>query len=115
MNLIELLKWQWKGYSQFHQNRMNLIIHIFAIPLFMLSNILFVISLVKLSIIMFGISILLINFPLILEAIGHGNESMKAIPFSSVMNAVVRLFLEQWITFPRFVISGNWYINFKKG
>jgi hypothetical protein len=24
------------------------------------------------------------------------------------MNAVARLFLEQWITFPRFLLSGGW-------
>ena len=33
----------------------------------------------------------------------------KAPPFTSPANAVARIFCEQWITFPRFVLSGGWY------
>lgn len=29
-------------------------------------------------------------------------------PFTSRSNAVARLLLEQWINFPRFVLSGKW-------
>jgi hypothetical protein len=30
-------------------------------------------------------------------------------PFTGPLNAVARIFLEQWITFPLFVLSGSWW------
>jgi len=29
-------------------------------------------------------------------------------PFTGPLNAMSRIFLEQWVTFPRFVLSGGW-------
>jgi len=43
------------------------------------------------------------------QGLGHAKEELPAIPFSSPVNALTRIFLEQFVTFPRFVISGKWY------
>ncbi|WP_156341324.1 hypothetical protein [Pseudanabaena sp. 'Roaring Creek'] len=40
---------------------------------------------------------------------GHSLEKHTAEPFSSPINGIMRIFLEQWITFPRFVLSGHWF------
>jgi hypothetical protein len=38
----------------------------------------------------------------------HGQEAVPPEPYTSPLNAVARILLEQWITFPRFVLSGGW-------
>jgi acyl dehydratase len=38
---------------------------------------------------------------------GHGFEHTKPAPFRSRLDVVLRIFAEQWITFPRFVLSGG--------
>jgi hypothetical protein len=47
--------------------------------------------------------------PIVLEGRGHKLEQNPPEPFTSVLNAVGRLYFEQWITFPRFLLSGGWY------
>ena len=34
MNISDVLKWQWNGYTKHHKSRINLWIHIFAVPVF---------------------------------------------------------------------------------
>ena len=45
---------------------------------------------------------------LALQGRGHRWEPVPPEPFTGPMNAVARLLCEQWITFPRFVLSGGW-------
>jgi hypothetical protein len=42
------------------------------------------------------------------EARGHAGEMNPAVPFSGPGNALGRIFGEQFVTFPRFVLSGGW-------
>ena len=46
---------------------------------------------------------------MILQGRGHKGEAVPPAPFSSPANALSRIFLEQWITFPRFVLTGAWW------
>jgi hypothetical protein len=43
-----------------------------------------------------------------LQERGHGVEANPPEPFTSPAQAVARIFLEQWVTFPRFVLTGGW-------
>jgi hypothetical protein len=43
------------------------------------------------------------------QAVGHGREQNPAIPFEGVSDALGRIFLEQFFTFPRFVVTGGWW------
>jgi hypothetical protein len=45
---------------------------------------------------------------LALQGRGHRQEQVPPEPFTSPANAISRLLLEQWVTFPRFVLSGGW-------
>ena len=45
---------------------------------------------------------------------GHRLEPVPPEPFSGPLNFVSRLFLEQWVTFPRFVITGGWGTALRK-
>ena len=42
---------------------------------------------------------------------GHKLEPMPPAPFTGPWNFIGRLIFEQWITFPRFVLSGGWARN----
>jgi hypothetical protein len=43
-----------------------------------------------------------------LQGRGHKIEETPPEPFTGMGNAFAPIFLEQWITFPRFVLSGSW-------
>ena len=45
---------------------------------------------------------------LALQGKGHKLERVPPEPFTGPANAIARLLLEQWVTFPRFVLSGGW-------
>jgi hypothetical protein len=44
-----------------------------------------------------------------LQGRGHRQEPVPPAPFTGPLNAVSRIFLEQWVTFPRFLFSGGWF------
>ena len=39
MTLRELLDWQWKGYPTYHRSRLNLLLHLVVVPLFVAANV----------------------------------------------------------------------------
>ena len=49
-----------------------------------------------------------------LQGRGHRLEPVPPEPFSGPLNFVSRLFFEQWVTFPRFVLSGGWLAALRK-
>ena len=108
MSVAELLRWQWNGYPRFHRSRANLRIHIVVVPLFLLGNVALVLGLLKGSAPVGAVSVVAMGVSVALQGRGHKQEEVPPEPFTSPVNAVLRIFLEQWITFPRFVISGKW-------
>jgi hypothetical protein len=38
---------------------------------------------------------------------GHKLETTAPVPFRGPLDVVSRIFVEQWVTFPRFVLSGG--------
>jgi hypothetical protein len=108
MSLPELLRWQWDGYARYHRSRMNLLLHIIVVPLFLAGNISILLGLVTLSWVHAVVGIAASGLSLALQGRGHTTEPVPPEPFTSPLNAVARLVCEQWITFPRFVLSGGW-------
>lgn len=108
MGIATLLRWQWQGYARYHQSRGNLMLHIVAVPVFMLGNVAIVAAAVEGSWItgLTGLAATVIS--IMLQGRGHRQERVPPEPFTGPFNAVSRIFLEQWITFPRFVLSGGW-------
>jgi hypothetical protein len=45
---------------------------------------------------------------------GHKLEPVPPEPFTGRANLLGRLFCEQWVTFPRFVLSGGWWRNLQE-
>jgi hypothetical protein len=108
MSVSGLLDWQWRGYRTYHGSRANLLIHIVAVPLFLAGNVGLVAALMPRSWALAGASLVAMVVSLALQGRGHRREEVPPEPFTSPANAISRLLLEQWVTFPRFVLSGGW-------
>ena len=106
-----LLAWQWRGYSRYHRNPGNLLIHIVAVPMF-IAGILAAVAL-ALQAQWFGallaLAVAVVAFAL--QGLGHNRERIAPEPYSGVGDFVARVLAEQFITFPRFVLMGQWARN----
>jgi hypothetical protein len=111
MSIEKFLQWQWSGYCAAHRNRTDLLIHIVAVPLFMAATLLTVYALVRFSLPALVGGALCFLVSLILQGHGHKLEAMPPEPFKGGLDFILRLFAEQWITFPRFVLTGGWFGN----
>lgn len=108
MNIPELLRWQWEGYPRYHRARFNLLLHIVVVPLFLAANIALVLALLQGAWLTAMVSVVAMIISVALQGRGHKREAIPPEPFTGPRNALTRIFLEQWITFPRFVLSGGW-------
>ena len=114
MNISELLRWQYSGYEKFHRSRANLLIHIFAVPMVLISNVALIMGFFRHRWLSVAINLALIAIFVALQSLGHRREAHPPEPFTGAKNAMTRLFLEQWITFPRFVFSGGWWRGLRR-
>lgn len=108
MNASNLRRAQWEGYAQYHQSRSNLLLHIVFVPVFLAGNVAFVIALAEGHWLGAVGAALLTFLALAMQGRGHRREPVAPQPFTGPRNAMARIFLEQWLTFPRFVLSGAW-------
>jgi Protein of unknown function (DUF962) len=108
MNVIELLRWQWSDYGVYHRGRLNLLIHIVAVPIFLIGNVCLVVALVQRALPMAAVCLTPMVVSIGLQGLGHKHELVSTVPFTNPVNALLRIFIEQWITFPKFVASGGW-------
>ncbi|HEY8207821.1 MAG TPA: terminase [Myxococcaceae bacterium] len=109
----QLLSWQWGLYPQNHTTRANLVIHIFTTPLFIAG------TLTLLSSPMYGVrsavsGLVGMIIPMALQGRGHKGEAVTPVPFLGPMDFVSRFFCEQFINFPRYVLSGGWAKAFRQ-
>jgi len=101
-----LLAWQWTHYPEFHGDRRNLVLHVLTVPLFQLGTLLLTaplwgtwwLALVGLGLMLGAVAV---------QGRGHALERNPPVPFASRGEAVGRIVLEQWINFPRYLISGG--------
>jgi phage terminase small subunit len=107
----DLLAWQWQGYARYHQNRTNLLLHLVAVPLFLAGTVVVIVGVLRLSWLLAGAGVVAIAVSLAAQARGHRLEAAPPERFTSPGNALGRLLFEQWLTFPRFVLTGGWGRN----
>ncbi len=113
MGLLGLAEWQWEGYPLYHRARKNLLIHIILVPLFLAGNVALLAGIARFSWVLSlaGLAAMAVSFAA--QGLGHGGEANPSIPFTGFGNACARIFLEQWIAFPRFVLTGGWLRAFR--
>ncbi|MGH8433275.1 MAG: Mpo1-like protein [Pseudomonas sp.] len=108
-----LLTWQWRRYAAAHRNPTNLIVHLIAVPLFILASAVLLSALFQLDVLQLVLGVIGLLAALALQAHGHRLEAKVQEPFSDTTDAVQRLLLEQFFTFPRFVLNGGWWRAWK--
>jgi len=105
----DLLDWQWQGYARAHGDRTNLLLHLATVPLFWIGGLLLVGAVVS------GNAMLALGLPvlwlvaLVAQAKGHRLEANAAAPFLGTTDFVARLLVEQFVSFPRYVLSGAFF------
>jgi uncharacterized membrane protein YGL010W len=109
----DLVQWQWEGYQNYHGSKLNLLIHILAVPAFILAtvNVAWALLHAQWYFASFGVGSMMIAF--MAQAVGHAAEKNPAVPFDGPLDAVTRIFVEQFFNFPRFVVSGGWWRAFR--
>ncbi|HKR40679.1 MAG TPA: Mpo1-like protein [Paraburkholderia sp.] len=108
MILVQLVKRQWLDYARTHRSRYNLLVHVVAVPAFVAANTALVATLLFGMWIAAALSLAVIAASLAWQGRCHSGELEQPEPFAGPMEAVVKILLEQWVTFPRFAFSGGW-------
>ena len=117
MTFPELLEWQWNDYPQRHENRTNLLIHIVTVPIVWLCAIEVIGSVLLLLLGVPGAlkgmvwALVLIGAALFAQSRGNAMEKVAPVPYKEPKDMALRLLAEQFVTFPRFVLSGDWQKN----
>lgn len=102
----------WASYLRVHRDRRNLFIHAFAVPLFIASIAFLIASIVRVEVLSVVIALGLAFAAMALQGRGHKLESHAPVPFSSPGNFLKRWFMEQFVVFPLFLLSGRWWHQF---
>ena len=111
MSFSELLSWAWRETPPVHKNGTNLLIHIVAVPLFVVGHVLFVAAfLIKPWLLVPAILSVVVS--LAAQKFGHSLERNPVPPFSGGRDFLRRLYAEQFCNFWRFLLSGRWYASF---
>ena len=106
-----LLDWQWRGYSRNHRDRANLLIHMIGVPVFIAGVLAFATQALRAQWFGAAFSLVVAVAAFAVQGIGHKRERVAPEPFAGPGDFVARVFAEQFITFPRFVLMGQWARN----
>jgi hypothetical protein len=100
-----LLGWQHRLYPGNHTKRSTLVLHAITSPLFCLGELALVAAIVTSPWVALGG----LGIPLALIAQGraHKGEPVRPVPFRGPADFVARFVVEQWVTFPRWVLNGG--------
>ena len=108
-----LLEWQWSDYAGKHRDRANLLLHLVVVPVFQAGTVILLAGLLLRSALAIGVGLVCLVAALVLEGRGHARERETPTPFDGPLDFASRFFVEQWVTFPRFVLSGGWRRAFR--
>jgi len=103
-----LLAWQWHGYAERHRDRVSLLLHMASVPLFIAGLLAAARQAFFGEWFGAGVAFSMAIFALLLQGIGHRREKTRPEPFEGPLDFVLRFLVEQFLTFPRFVLSGGW-------
>ena len=106
-----LLSWQWRGYSRNHHDRLNLLVHMMAVPAFIAGVLAAVVQAAQAQWFGAAFAIVVAAVAFAVQGIGHKREQVPPEPFAGPADFAARVFAEQFITFPRFVLMGQWARN----
>ena len=112
MSFAGLVAWAWRETPPVHANAANRLLHLFAVPLFVVGNGLVVAGFVvgwRLSV----AGLMAIVVSLALQKFGHSLERNQAPAFAGARDFLRRIYAEQFFNFWRFLLSGRWHAQFR--
>jgi hypothetical protein len=98
-------------YARTHTHQTNLLIHLVAVPLFILAHVGLVAAIAYRKPVSALTCVGLAVVSLGLQRKGHALEAQVPKPFSSGWDFATRLYTEQFYTFPKFLLSGDFQKN----
>ncbi len=113
MSFSELVAWAWRETPPVHRNPKNLVIHIVAVPLFVLGHAL-VLGGALASGWLAVAGVLCIFVSVAVQGFGHSLKGQHVPPFTGWRDFLRRLYAEQFYNFWRFLFTGQWYSSFKQ-
>ena len=102
-------------YQHVHSSRINLAIHLFAVPIFVVTGPAAIVALVRGRFASAGLLALGLLVSFAIQGIGHRLERNQPEPFRGTLDAIRRILLEQYYTFPLLVVSGAWLRAWRAG
>jgi hypothetical protein len=112
MSFPQLLAWAWRETPPVHRNVTNLMIHIVAVPLFVLGHVFLVAGVIVNPWFLAGAALCIV-VSLAAQKYGHSLEHNQVHSFTGASDFIRRLYAEQFCNFWRFLFSGQWYASFK--
>lgn len=112
MSFPALLSWAWRETPPVHKNPANLLIHLFAVPLFVVGHVMLIAG-IFIDFRLPVAALLCIVVSLVVQKFGHSLEQNPVYPFAGPRDFLRRLYAEQFCNFWRFLFSGQWYASFK--
>lgn len=103
----DLLAWQWSIYGEGHRDRRNLAVHALTVPLFLLGTCAVLVTPVLGPWWLSAGGLIGMALAAGLQGRTHKLERTPPAPFRGPTDILARLFAEQWISFPRYVLSGE--------
>ena len=97
-----------------HADRTNLLVHVLTVPFFLAGTVAVLASPV-LGPVWPASGLAGMVVAIDLQGRGHKRERVAPAPFRGPLDVVARLFVEQWVTFPRFVLSGGFAHAWRSG
>ena len=113
MSFPQLVTWAWRETPPVHQSRTNLLIHIIAVPLFVLGHVLVIAGLINPWFLVGAALSIVVS--LTAQKYGHSLEHNQVHGFTGASDFLRRLYAEQFCNFWRFLFSGQWYASYKAG
>lgn len=104
MSISDILHKQWADYPRVHATRANFVVHLLTAPVFMGGTVAFFWGFCAVSVTLSVAGLLAMIGAVAAQAWGHKKEGQPPAPFTSRTNAFARIILEQWVTFPRYVL-----------
>ncbi|WP_313519538.1 Mpo1-like protein [Pseudomonas sp.] len=93
-------------YAATHRHPTNLLLHLIAVPLFIVASLLVLGGLLGSSLLPVVLGAIGLVAALTLQRQGHKLEEQEA---ATDQECLQELLLEQFVTFPRFILSGAWW------
>jgi hypothetical protein len=103
-----------QDYLQSHQDRVNLVIHLLAVPLFWLAAARLLIAPFTPGLQGGFQGLVMISLSMGLQGYGHRRESVAPLPFQSPLDFLTRILAEQFVKFPAFLFSGRWWRSYRQ-